>query len=137
MFVLKVCVTLKLTRVAGKTLVRVSLSPGKGRWQTLPQYLVSTIQQETHLVVICFLFHLSHCCFCFLYLFDFLGAFLLIASSVCLHGRDSVVTVKYVAGHVMYTSGRGFMYSANLEYSIDKLAALGCQMRYFFQVYKP
>lgn len=53
-----------------------------------------------------------------------------------------VVTVlwpwnMFDAGHLMYASGGSFSYTANMEYSIDKLAALGCQMRYFFQVYKP
>lgn len=41
------------------------------------------------------------------------------------------------AGHVMYASGEGFFDVAKLEYSIDKLAALGCQIRYFFLVYNP
>ncbi|XP_075875933.1 MAM and LDL-receptor class A domain-containing protein 1 [Nelusetta ayraudi] len=37
-------------------------------------------------------------------------------------------------GHVMYTSGRGYTNTANLEYSIDKLAALGCQMSFWYHI---
>lgn len=85
MFILQDCVTLSLTPVAGKTQLIVGPTLGKGRWQTLLLYLVSTIQLETHLVVFYFLFHLSQsmvclffCC-CFV-MFCFFGVFLLIAS---------------------------------------------------------
>lgn len=40
------------------------------------------------------------------------------------------------AGYLMYASGDGFLATAKLEYSVNKLAALGCQMRYFFLVNK-
>lgn len=35
-------------------------------------------------------------------------------------------------GHVMHIDGKqeGFLSVAKLEYSVDKLAALGCQIRY-------
>ncbi|XP_034411292.1 MAM and LDL-receptor class A domain-containing protein 2 [Cyclopterus lumpus] len=40
-------------------------------------------------------------------------------------------------GHVMYIDGKqgGFLSTANLEYSVDHLAALGCQMSFWYHIY--
>ncbi|XP_031148872.2 MAM and LDL-receptor class A domain-containing protein 1-like [Sander lucioperca] len=40
-------------------------------------------------------------------------------------------------GHVMHIDGKqeGFLSVAKLEYSVDKLAALGCQIRFWYHIY--
>ncbi|XP_032387659.1 MAM and LDL-receptor class A domain-containing protein 1 [Etheostoma spectabile] len=40
-------------------------------------------------------------------------------------------------GHVMHIDGKegGFLSMAKLEYSVDKLAALGCQIRFWYHIY--
>lgn len=131
--------TLSSTPVAGRMLVK-SLTAGEGSWQTSPQYLVWIIPLEMHLVNIhssCYVpflsLLLSFCC----------CLFFVDTPSLRLHlSSDSVFTVQYVcvfdAGHVMHAGGEPtFMSSAILEYSVDKPAALGCQIRYSDRVLPP
>ncbi|XP_055359914.1 MAM and LDL-receptor class A domain-containing protein 2 isoform X2 [Betta splendens] len=58
-----------------------------------------------------------------------------IANVTSIPGADH--TTGSPLGHVMHIEGKqgGFSLMANLEYAVDKLAALGCQMSFWYHVY--